>query len=254
MKILVINPNTSQFVTDKVCQVAADAAGSGFEFVGVTGRSGSPIVGTRAECALASKEVMTIAAEHAEGCDGVLLAISFDSGLDVLREILDIPVVGISEAGMSAAMSVSRRFAMLTFGDRAVPLYEELVEYYGWTLRCAGVISLPPLSQEELEDTRIVIPKLIDKIEESTQTIRAEAIVLTGAVFAGIAEELRDRVSLPIVDGVVAGVNQLKMLHALNLRKPVSGSLACPPSKKLVGLPEHLTKMFKAFGSKIDRK
>ena len=67
MKILVINPNTSQFVTDKVCQVAADAAGSGFEFVGVTGLSGSPIVGTRAECALASKEVMTIAAEHAEG-------------------------------------------------------------------------------------------------------------------------------------------------------------------------------------------
>ena len=69
-----------------------------------------------------------------------------------------------------------------------------------------------------------------------------------------MAEELRDRVSLPIVDGVVAGVNQLKMLNALNLRKPVSGSLAFPPSKKLVGLPEHLTKMFKAFGSKIDRK
>lgn len=254
MKILVINPNTSQFVTDKVCQAAQAAGGPDMEFIGVTGRTGPPIVGTRSECVIAAQEALALGIEHAPSCDGVLLAISFDTGLDALREVLDIPVVGMSEAGMSAAMAVSRQFSMLTFGDRAVPLYAELVEHYRWSARCAGVISLPQLSQRELEDTRLVIPKLIDKIEEATQTISAESVVLAGAVFAGISDEIRDRVSIPIVDGIAAGVHQLRGLHALGLRKPISGSLAYPPAKTLAGMSESMIAAFEGFDAKTCKK
>ena len=38
-----------------------------------------------------------------------------------------IPIVRMSEAGMLAAMTLARRFSLLTFGNRAVPIYEELV-------------------------------------------------------------------------------------------------------------------------------
>ena len=247
MKILALNPNTSAFVTDKVCDIARKTAGPEVEITGVTGRHGPPIVGTRSECVMAAQEALSLAAEHAKDCDGVLLAISFDTGLDALREMLPIPVIGMSEAGMLAAMTVSRRFAMLTFGDRAVPIYEELVDYYRWGDRSAGVISLPPLSQAELEDATLAIPQLIDAIEAAARERSAESVVLAGAVFAGIADAIRDRVSIPVIDGIAAGVHQLRMLHGLKLRKPASGSLACPTAKDLHGMPDGLTEIFRKF-------
>lgn len=247
MKILVLNPNTSQFVTDKVCDVARQAAGPAEHILGVTGRRGPLIVGTRSECAMAAQEALSLAAEHGGDVDGILLAISFDTGLDALREMLGIPVVGISEAGMLAAMSVSRRFAMLTFGDRAVPIYEELVDHYRWRDRSVGVISMRPLSQDELEDTTLVLPQLVEAIEAAACDRGAESIVLAGAVFAGIAKMLRDRVSIPVVDGIVAAVHQLRMLHAMNLGKPASGSLAYPPAKRLQGMPDSMTRLFRDY-------
>lgn len=247
MKLLVINPNTSQFVTDKVCEFAALAAGDGVKIVGVTGQHGPPIIGTRSECVMAGQEALRLAADHADECDAVLLAISFDTGLDALREILPVPVIGMSEAGMLAAMAISRRFAMLTFGNRAVPLYEELVDHYHWTDRSAGVISLPPLTQAELEDTKLVIPQICEAIEDAVQNRNAESIVLAGAVFAGIAETIRDQVSIPVVDGIAAGVHQLKMLIALNLRKPMTGSLAYPPAKELHAMSDGLSRKFRNF-------
>lgn len=247
MKILVLNPNTSQFVTDRVCAVAQSFAGPLVEIVGCTGQIGPAIVGTRSECDIAAQEALRLAAEHAQDCDAVLLAISFDSGLAALREVLSIPVLGMSEAGMLAAMTVARRFSLVTFGQRAVPLYEELVEHYRWEPWSSGVISLPPLSPEELRDTTLILPQLIAAIEGAVQERGAEAIVLAGAVFAGIAAELRDKVSVPVIDSIGAAVHQLQMIVSLGLRKPVSGSFAFPPAKDLTGLPPALTEMFRSF-------
>jgi len=245
MKILVLNPNTSAFVTDRAVATARSAAPED-EIRGVTGRHGSAIVGTRSECTIAAAEALALAAEHAGDADGILLAISFDTGLYALREMLPIPVVGMSEAGMLAAMTVARRFSLLTFGQRAVPIYEELVAYYGWTERSAGVLSLAPLSDAQLRDTSLVLPDLTAAITEASRR-GTEAVVLAGAVFAGLTEKLRAQVPVPVIDGVVAAVHQLRMLHALGLAKPTSGSLAFPPAKELKDMPEPLERCFRTF-------
>ena len=58
MRLLVLNPNTSQFVTDRVVETARAAAGPECRVTGVTGRRGPPIVGTRSECAMAAAEAL----------------------------------------------------------------------------------------------------------------------------------------------------------------------------------------------------
>lgn len=244
MKLLLINPNTSRFVTERTVACARAVAGEGVEITGVTGECGPPIVGSRAGCALAAAEVLRLAAEHAGDCDSVLLAISFDTGLDALREMLDIPVIGMSEAGMLAAMCVSRKFSMITFGDRAAPLYSEMIEHYGLAARSAGVIALPALSQAELEDTTLILPQLADRIEQAVVQDGTESVVLAGAVFAGIADALSDRVSVPVIDGIAAGVHMLTMLHAMHPKKPARGSLSRPPAQQLSGLSEGLGRLF----------
>ncbi|MEI2806985.1 MAG: aspartate/glutamate racemase family protein [Albidovulum sp.] len=247
MRLLVLNPNTSQFVTDRVVETARAAAGPECRVTGVTGRRGPPIVGTRSECVMAAAEALDLAAEHAGDADGILLAISFDTGLDALREMLPIPVVGMSEAGMLAAMTLARRFSLLTFGNRAVPIYEELVAHYGWTGRSAGVLSLPPLTEAQLRDTSLVLPDLAAAITTAAQDRGTEAVVLAGAVFAGLTGRLRDMVPVPVVDGVVAAVHQLQMLHAMAPAKPTAGSLAFPPAKPLSGMSPALTRRFGDF-------
>jgi len=247
MKILVLNPNTSQFVTDRVVETARAAAGPECRVTGVTGRRGPPIVGTRSECVMAAAEALELAAEHAGDVDGILLAISFDTGLDALREMLPIPVVGMSEAGMLAAMTLARRFSLLTFGNRAVPIYDELVAHYGWAGRSAGVLSLPPLTEAQLRDTAQVQPALAAAITAAAQDRGTEAVVLAGAVFAGLGERLRESVPVPVVDGVVAAVHHLRMLNALAPAKPRAGSLAFPPAKALSGMSPALTRRFGDF-------
>ncbi|MBN8629314.1 MAG: hypothetical protein J0L76_00500 [Rhodobacterales bacterium] len=228
MRLLVINPNTSQFVTDRICDVAGKTLGPRATVRGVTGSDGPRIVGNRAECAWAAGEALRLARGEAGSFDAVLLGISFDTGLEALRQDLGVPVVGMSEAGMLLAMTVARRFAMLTFGGYAVPLYEELIAQYGFQDRSAGVLSLPALSQAELENPRLVLPQLEAAITAAAKTRGAEAVVLAGAIFAGLAAELRDRTPIPVVDGIVAATGLVECLHALGLRKPSLGSFSKP--------------------------
>ncbi|MFV0244449.1 MAG: aspartate/glutamate racemase family protein [Qingshengfaniella sp.] len=218
MKLLVINPNTSQFVTDRITAVARDALSPEDEVIGVTGQFGPRIVGTRSECAIAAQEALRLARQNAVGIDGILLGISFDTGLDALRQALPVPVIGMSEAGMLMALTTAQRFAMLTFGDHAVPLYRDLITHYGLDARSCGVFSLPPLSQAQMEDPRLVLSDLRDAIHHAARHDGAEAILLAGAIFAGLAPALRDITPIPVIDGITAGVGLLAVRHRLNLR------------------------------------
>ena len=223
MRLLVINPNTSQFVTDRICSVAQGALKTRGTVRGVTGSNGPRIVGTREECVWAAGEALRLARAEAGSFDAVLLGISFDTGLAPLRREFDVPVIGMSEAGMLLAMTVAPRFAMLTFGGTAVPLYEELIAGYRLENRSAGVLSLPPLSQAQLENPRLILPELVGAINGAAAERGVEAVVLAGAVFAGLTAELRARTTIPVIDGIVAAVGLIEAQMALDLRRPVNG-------------------------------
>ena len=82
MRLLLINGNTTQAITDRCAAAARAVAGPGTEIVAATARRGPAIIGTRAENALAAAAVVELIAEHAGSCDAALIAISFDTALD----------------------------------------------------------------------------------------------------------------------------------------------------------------------------
>src|ERR1700691_2617284 len=53
MKILLANPNTSQNVTERIAEIARQAAAPGTEILAVTAKSGVPYIASRAEAAIA---------------------------------------------------------------------------------------------------------------------------------------------------------------------------------------------------------
>ena len=100
MKLLVINGNMTQAITDVCANAAREVASPGTEVVSATGTFGPQVIGSRSENALAQHGMLELAAKHAPGCDAVVIAVSMDTGLPALRELLSIPVVGMTEAAL----------------------------------------------------------------------------------------------------------------------------------------------------------
>src|ERR1700712_2704590 len=81
MRILLINPNASESVTDLVAGHVRRIAEGDAEFVPVTARFGARYIASRAALAVAGHASLDCLAEHADGCDAVYLACFGDPGL-----------------------------------------------------------------------------------------------------------------------------------------------------------------------------
>ena len=247
MKILVINSNTSQFITDLVSEEARRTASADTEIKAVTGMIGAGVISGRAENAIGAYSTIELAAEHAGDCDAVVVAVSFDSGVEALKELLSIPAVGMTEAAALTACMLGGRFAVLTFGRRALPIYEELIDYYGLGGRVACVHGMPLPPNADVREIRNMTDELLQQVEQVVAEHRAESVYLCGAIFAGLAERLQSRSPVPLLDGVSCGVKQAELLAAMRIRKPTAGSYMLPSRKDLASVGESLRTLFKQF-------
>ena len=248
MRILIVNANTSQIVTDKVAAQARASASPGTEIVAVTGRFGARVIGTRAEHAIGEHSTIALVSQHAPGCDAVVIGVSYDTGLRGARELLPVPVVGMTEAGLLTACMLGGRIGVVSFGRRVLPLYHELVASYGLTARIAGwrvlesTIAYQSGAHEELD--RELVAAANDLIERDG----AETVVVTGAVMAGVPARLQKDVPVPLIDCMASAVRQAELLVHLGHPKPRAGSYAAPAGRELVGVDAAIAARFAAAG------
>ncbi|HVR53736.1 MAG TPA: aspartate/glutamate racemase family protein, partial [Pseudorhodoferax sp.] len=229
MKILLVNPNLTQAVTDAVLAAARSRAAPGTEFVAVTGRFGPAVIGSRAENALAQHGVLELVAQHAPGCDAVVLGVSLDTALWACRELLDVPVVGMTEAGLLCGATVATRIGLLTNGARMGPLYRALVQSYGLGERLAGVATLSLTPQQMVgspQDAQDAQEAVLEAARTLIERDGAEAVLLAGAAMASMAEALQPRLPVPLLDGVGCAVALAQALVGLRLPRAQVGSVA----------------------------
>src|SRR3712207_3329710 len=100
MRILLINGNTTPFVTETAAAEARRSCRADTEITAVTATFGAAIIATRVEHAIAEHAMVELAARHAGESEAVLVAVSYDTGLRALRELLPVPVVGMTEAAL----------------------------------------------------------------------------------------------------------------------------------------------------------
>jgi Asp/Glu/hydantoin racemase len=240
MRILLLNPNTTESVTDRLYQAGVKAVAPGTELVPLTAPRGVPYIATRAEAQIGGAVALEMLAEHHRSVDAAILAAFGDPGLLGARELFDIPVVGMAEAAMLTACMLGRRFAIVTFATALVPWFEDCVEMHGLTGRCAGVRMLdePFRSIDDVQDEKEA--KLIELCHRTIASTGADVVILGGAPLAGLAEKVRDRIPVPVVDQVQAAVKQAEALVALAARKATVGTFRRPGPKASKGLAPSL--------------
>ena len=151
MRILVANVNTTQSMTDSIAAQARSIAAAGTEIVGITPRFGADSCEGNFESYLAAIAVMDAVVNYPEPFDAVIQAGFGEHGREGLQELVDVPVLDITEAAAMVAMLVGRSYAVVTTLDRTVPMIEDRLMLAGLHPRCASVRAsdLPVLALEE---------------------------------------------------------------------------------------------------------
>ena len=247
MRLLLANPNTTQAVTDMVAAAACRTASPGTEIIARTGRFGAAVIGTRAELAVAEHASLDLLAREAAGCDAAIIAASTDSGLRAARELLDGPVLGLTESALHIACLLGARFGTLTLSARSAAILREMIDGYGLAARCAAQRCAEATPQALLADPQGVTALLA--VQAKTLVAEgADCVVLIGAVMADRTEAIEAKLGVPVIEGVSCAVLLAEALVRLRRPPPRSGSFSRLAGRCSTGLDPGLAALLMGGG------
>jgi Asp/Glu/hydantoin racemase len=238
LRILLINPNTTESVTTLVADHARAIADDTATFVAVTGRFGANYISSRASAAIAAHAALDALAEHVAGCDAVYLACFGDPGLAALKEISPVPVIGMAEASCLEACSRGRRFAIVTGGALWGPMLTEFVAWLGMAERLAAVRTIAPTGDRIARDPEAALAQLAAACTACASEDGADVVILGGAALAGLATRIQPSVPIPVLCSVEAGTRAVIAAASGSDRRGAS-----PPALASVGLSADLAKL-----------
>ena len=237
MRILVVNVNTTESITETIAQQARAVASPGTEIVGLTPCFGAESVEGNFESYLAAIAVMDRVMAYDQPFDAVIQAGYGEHGREGLQELLNVPVVDITEAAASTAMFLGHAYSVVTTLDRTVPLIEDRLKLSGLYQRCASVRASGMAVLELEEDPLAAMEAIVRQAELAIREDKAEVICLGCGGMAGLDEQIRQRTGVPVVDGVTAAVTIAESLVRLGLSTSKIRTYATPRPKKVIGWP-----------------
>ena len=235
MRILVVNVNTTDSITQAIARQAQAAAAPGTEIIGLTPDFGADSVEGNFESYLAAIAVMDKVMSYDQPFDAVIQAGYGEHGREGLQELLNVPVVDITDAAASTAMYVGRAYSVVTTLDRTVPLIEDRLRLSGLWDRCASVRASGLAVLELEESPERALEAIVRQAELAVSEDRAEVICMGCGGMAGLDEQIRQRTGVPVIDGVSAAVTVAESLVRLGLSTSKVRTYAQPRPKVISG-------------------
>jgi allantoin racemase len=221
---------------------AATSAGKVFrkpwEFRAVHPPGGPESIESWFETSVATMAIMTLVKENPD-IDGIVLACYGDPGLFALREIVDVPVVGIAEASFLTACMIAYKFGILVGEHKDVPSLENVLWTYGLEKRCAG---LEPIGTAilDLQTDPAATLLALENSSKKLITQGAETVLLGCAGLSNFKDDLSRSLEVPVIDPIEAACWQLRGLVEMGLSTSRAGMFAKPNPKELT----HLDRIF----------
>lgn len=207
-RLLVVNPNTTQPITDLVVRHVRAALDRSCEIVPATGGFGCEYIASEACYAIGAHAALDCWHRRGAGCDGVLLACFGDPGLFALKEVAPVPVVGLAEACMAQAAEAGP-FAIVTGGAAWKPMLERFAAMLGHRDRLLAVRTVPLSGAQIAADPDGSIAALAAECRGAAAD-GARTVILGGAGLAGLAARIEAPV--PVLDSVLVGARRLAAL------------------------------------------
>jgi allantoin racemase len=231
MKVLVINPNTTEAMTRAIERSCREVVSERTELVVCQPPAGVPSIEGNADGIVAAAELLGLVREFEQSgsVDGYVIACFDDTGLHAARELARGPVVGIGEAALHVASLLAARFSVLTSVQRSVSILERNARSYGFSADSFRIhaANIPVLDLESEGS----YAQLLARAQSVLAADHAECLVLGCGGMTRWAPRLSAELGLPVVDGVSAAVKLVESLVALGLRTSKAISYAYPLQK-----------------------
>jgi Asp/Glu/hydantoin racemase len=211
MRLLIVNPNTSRGVTDRIAAAAEAVALPGDRFVTRSAAFGPALIVSPADAAAAVEGVLATIRAHDGPIDGIVLGSFGDTGAEAVRALRPgLPVVGLAGAAFGAARALGGPVGIVTFGARLAPGLRAMADEHGLASRLVG-ISAP--RDGDAGDPATVQDRCAEELARLARDMveqGARVIVPGGGPLAGLARAIGPAVSVPVIDGVQAAVGLLR--------------------------------------------
>ncbi len=232
MKILVVNPNTSETITARIRDAVERVKRPDTEVTVVcVDRGPETIESSYDEAYAIPPTVERVQRALQEGYDAVVLACFCDAGVEAAREVASIPVVAMEEATFAVALTLGNKFSILTEKRPRVAMKELHVRRAGLLERLASIrptgLSVADLDAKPGEVRRVALELARTMVEEDG----AEVIIMGCAAMAGYAEDIERELGVPVLDPTAVAFKYAEMIVDLGLRHSRVG-LYHPPAPK----------------------
>ena len=200
MRIVVLNPNSTEAVTEGI---AAALGPLGFEggpvFACATLAEGPPGIESDAHVQAVAAPIARFVASREEAADAFVIACFSDPGLAEARRATRRPVLGMAACGVLTAIALGSRFGVVSILEQAIPRHLRYYESLGVGARLAGDravgIGVAGLSDES---------RTLDRMTAVSRALRdedgADVLVLGCAGMAQYRGRLEDALGIPVVD------------------------------------------------------
>lgn len=200
MTIYVVNPNSSQHVTDGIDRaVDLMRAASPVPIEARTLANGPPGIETQAHVDGVVVPLLAHCAALEVRASAFVIACYSDPGLAALREQSARPVLGIAEASILTAMTLGQRFGIISILSKSIPRHMRYVGAMGVMDRLAADQPLE-LGVLELADEN----RTFDRLKSVGTSLRdgamADVVILGCAGMTAFRSELESYLGIPVVE------------------------------------------------------
>lgn len=213
--LIVINPNSSQTVTDRIDAAIDPLRSYGIPIRCLTLAEGPPGIESQRQADLTIAPMLALAASQDDAA-GYVIACFGDPGLYALRDQTAVPVVGIQEAAVMTALTLGQRFGVIAILPASIPRHLRAFGAMGVLDRLAGDRALG-LGVLDLADPSKSLEAMIATGIRLRDEDGANVLVMGCAGMARYRDPLQEATGLPVVEPTQVAVSMALGQIRLNL-------------------------------------
>ena len=205
-RILVINPNSTEAVTQGIDEAMAALRIPGGPAIDcMTLKEGPPGIETQQHVDGVIPHLLHLMREREAEYSAFVIACYSDPGLHSVREATAKPVLGISECGILTALTLGQKFGVIAILQKSIPRHLRYMGAMGVMDRLAGELPVG-LAVTELSDENKTFGRMVEVATALRDVHGANVIVMGCAGMARYRKPLQDAVGLPVVEPSQAAV------------------------------------------------
>lgn len=156
--------------------------------------------------------------------DGISIACFYDPGLRELREVLEIPVMGIGFASMTVANMLGSKSTVIVGRDKWIPKMSDNCLMYGLNKNVAHWRSVGLTVQQLKNEKGLTRERILDQAGRAIEEDLSEVIIMGCAAIDNIEQEIEDKFGVPAINPIIAGITLTETLAQLKLKNNLSHS------------------------------